>query len=75
MQDTLIREVSALREGFDDEDLKPLRYLDGLINETLRLSTPVQQGLPRVVPKGGADFNGYYIPEQDPGRAVVYPTP
>ncbi|KAK5713702.1 hypothetical protein LTR17_017545 [Elasticomyces elasticus] len=62
VQEELIREVSALPEGFDDEDLKPLNYLDGVINETLRLSTPVQQGLPRIVPEGGAEFNGYYIP-------------
>ncbi|KAK5717688.1 hypothetical protein LTR15_008527 [Elasticomyces elasticus] len=62
VQEALIREVSALSEGFGDEDLKPLKYLDGVINETLRLSTPVQQGLPRIVPEGGADFNGYYIP-------------
>ncbi|KAK5681306.1 hypothetical protein LTS10_007068 [Elasticomyces elasticus] len=62
VQEALIREVSALPEGFDDENLKPLKYLDGVINETLRLSTPVQQGLPRIVPEGGAEFNGYYIP-------------
>ncbi|KAK3637992.1 hypothetical protein LTR56_013392 [Elasticomyces elasticus] len=62
VQEALTREVSALPEGFDDEDLKPLKYLDGVINETLRLSAPVQQGLPRIVPEGGAEFNGYYIP-------------
>jgi len=38
-------------------------YLDAVLNEVLRFY-PVASGfLPRVVPKGGAEFSNYYIPE------------
>ena len=59
----LIREVATLAEGFVDEDLRALRLLNNVINETLRLRGPVAQGLPRVVPPRGAQFCGYVVPE------------
>ncbi|KAI0219358.1 hypothetical protein L0F63_000674 [Massospora cicadina] len=38
------------------------KYLDAVINESMRLF-PIAAGyLPRVVPEGGADFEGYYLP-------------
>jgi cytochrome P450 len=63
IQEALIREVSTLPSEFKDEDLRQLRILNGVINETLRLHGAVGQGLPRLVPPGGATLCGYYIPE------------
>lgn len=45
----LIREVPTLSADFNGEDLKKLKLLDGMIDESLRLYPPVGQGLPRVV--------------------------
>ena len=63
----LIQEVSALRDGFTDEDLQPLRHLNNVINETLRLRGPITQGLPRLVPPESLESCGYLIP---PGTVV-----
>lgn len=41
-----------------------LSYMLACLNETLRIYPPVANGLPRVVPKGGAQILGQYIPEQ-----------
>jgi cytochrome P450 len=40
-----------------------LPYLTAVINETLRISPPLPDGLRREVPKGGAVIAGYSIPE------------
>jgi cytochrome P450 len=42
--------------------LERLPYLSGVVNESLRLSFGVISRLPRIVPEGGATFEGYYIP-------------
>lgn len=44
-------------------DLEKLPYLTGVVKEGLRLSFGVPGRLSRVVPAGGATFNGYYIAE------------
>jgi cytochrome P450 len=59
----MIREVSTLPTDFTDYDLRQLKLLNGVVNETLRLHGPVGQGLPRLVPEGGADLAGHYVPE------------
>ena len=41
--------------------LATLQYLEAVINEALRLGSPFF--LPRVVPKGGANIDGMFIPE------------
>jgi cytochrome P450 len=42
--------------------LERLPYLSGVVNESLRLSFGVISRLPRIVPEGGANFEGYMIP-------------
>jgi cytochrome P450 len=42
--------------------LEKLPYLTGVVKEGLRLSYGVIHPLPRVVPEGGAVFNGYFLP-------------
>ncbi|RYN45562.1 hypothetical protein AA0114_g8885 [Alternaria tenuissima] len=42
--------------------LERLPYLSGVVNESLRLSFGVISRLPRIVPEGGASFEGYMIP-------------
>ena len=59
----LIREVSQLPADFVDEDLRELKLLNNVVQETLRLRGAVGSALPREVPAGGAEFCGYYIPE------------
>ncbi len=59
----LIREVATLPADFTDEELKKLSLLDNVIKETLRIRSPVGQSLPRFVPPGGAEFEGFFVPE------------
>jgi len=49
--------------ALDYLSLEKLPYLTGVIKEGLRLSYGVIYPLPRVVPEGGASFNGVYISE------------
>lgn len=57
-----------LEEAFPDiastpslNTLAELPFLDGVINETLRLASPYFN--PRIVPRGGSVVDGKYIPE------------
>ncbi|TEA21561.1 Cytochrome P450 monooxygenase azaI [Colletotrichum sidae] len=59
----LLRELEPLAEDFSYEDLKELPYLNWIVNETLRLYTALPCGLPRIVPKGGAQLAGHFVPE------------
>ncbi|CBX95728.1 hypothetical protein IAQ61_004561 [Plenodomus lingam] len=61
---------AELCEAFPDPEseltyaaLERLPYLTMVIKEGLRLSFGVPGRLPRVVPPGGATFNGYTLPE------------
>ncbi|OJD40273.1 cytochrome p450 [Diplodia corticola] len=44
------------------KDLQSLPYLSGVIKEALRLSMAISTRLPRVVPAGGYQHNGTYLP-------------
>ncbi|MCJ1351257.1 MAG: hypothetical protein MMC33_001241 [Icmadophila ericetorum] len=45
------------------KSIEPLPYLTAVINEALRLCTPLPSGLTRIVPKGGAVIAGRHVPE------------
>ena len=45
------------------ERVSELSYLGAVIEEGLRLCTPVALGMPRVVPVGGAEVSGRWLPE------------
>lgn len=60
---SLLQDLASLPENFNDDDVRPLRYLDQVINEALRLYAAAPSGLPRTVPPKGADIAGYWIPE------------
>ena len=59
----LISEVSRLEPDFTDENLKATKLVANVVQETLRLHTAVGQCLPRVVPAGGRELGGFYIPQ------------
>ncbi|OGM51127.1 sterigmatocystin biosynthesis P450 monooxygenase stcL, partial [Aspergillus bombycis] len=40
-----------------------LKYLNAVLEESLRLYPPVAGGLPRLVPKGGTTIDGQFVPE------------
>lgn len=63
----LVAELEKLPAQYDDTDLQKLAYLNQVIDETLRLYTAAPSGLPRVVPPGGANLGGHWIP----GGAIV----
>ncbi|KAI1106419.1 putative cytochrome P450 [Jackrogersella minutella] len=62
VRDKLVAELRTLPDGFGDQDLKTLPYLDQVIHETLRLYAAAPAGLPRIVPPEGATLCGYFIP-------------
>ncbi|KAK0261559.1 hypothetical protein LTR35_017868 [Friedmanniomyces endolithicus] len=55
-------EIATLPEVFEDKDLKELGYLDCVLNETLRLYGAAPGFLPRIVPTGGRELCGYFLP-------------
>ena len=61
-------EVDSLWDGdseLDGQKLSPLQapYMNGAINESLRINPPDPNGNQRRTPKGGYDVNGTVIPE------------
>jgi cytochrome P450 len=72
LQDSAVYQqlVNEVRSTFSTEkeinisSVSQLSYMMACLNEALRLYPPVANGLPRVVPKGGAQILGRYIPEQ-----------
>ncbi|RDL34574.1 Cytochrome P450 ClCP1 [Venustampulla echinocandica] len=64
---TVVDEIRANSESEDQitaASLASLPYLTAVLNETLRISPPLPDGLRREVPKGGAIICGHMIPEK-----------
>jgi cytochrome P450 len=60
----LLKELATLpSDGFGDQELKQLRYLNCVIDETLRIYGAAASALPRVVPRGGACLAGHWLGE------------
>jgi cytochrome P450 len=57
-----IRGAFTTLEDITMTKLSQLEYLQACIEEGLRIYPPVPGGLPRVVPKGGANVCGHWIP-------------
>ncbi|KAI1456501.1 putative cytochrome P450 [Annulohypoxylon moriforme] len=62
IKEKLMAEIRTLPDNFEDPDVKKLKYLDNVIQETLRLYSAAPAGLPRVVPPEGATLGGYFVP-------------
>ncbi|KAJ1329927.1 aspirochlorine biosynthesis cytochrome P450 monooxygenase [Microdochium nivale] len=64
--DKLVKEI---RKRFSSEDqihqgtVNDLSYLLAVFSESFRLYPPVPVGLSRVVPPGGSQIDGYFLPE------------
>jgi cytochrome P450 len=67
---TLQRLTDEVRSAFKSEDeinfntVSNLPYMLACLDEALRMYPPVPIGLPRVVPRGGVNICGYYVPEK-----------
>ena len=59
-----IRGTFMREQDITIEATKHLTYLEAVINEGLRICNPVPGGFPRVVPKGGDTYAGYFVPEK-----------
>lgn len=72
------KRVLRLREELNQEhaenSLDSLPYLDALLQEALRLWAPGTQSLPRFVPAGGREIDGYFVPGGDIVSCQSYTT-
>ena len=59
-----IRGTFKSEDEIDFASVSTLPYLLACLDEALRMYPPVPTGLPRVVPKGGANIAGNYVPEK-----------
>lgn len=62
IQNRLQDEVAKLSNDFSDQDTQALPYLNAVIEETLRLYGPIPGSLSRVIPEGGSQVSGHYLP-------------
>jgi cytochrome P450 len=63
---TLVDEIRTAFTSIPEmtmEKLARLKYLDAVMHEGLRMYPPVPSALPRVVPHGGAEVAGTFLPE------------
>lgn len=59
----LVSELETLPADYSETDLRNLKYLGYVIEETMRRYPVAPSALPRVAPAGGATLCGYWIPE------------
>ncbi|OBT81646.1 hypothetical protein VE02_09971 [Pseudogymnoascus sp. 03VT05] len=57
-----IRSCIADAEDIKWENVRNLRYLEATIHEALRLFPPSGASQQRIVPRGGATIDGFYVP-------------
>ncbi|OTA81174.1 hypothetical protein M434DRAFT_85753 [Hypoxylon sp. CO27-5] len=62
LQAELDESAPFIRDELDHKRIQNLNYLNAVVEETLRLSSPVPGCLPRIVPNGGACVGSIYIP-------------
>lgn len=78
---TMDRLSKEVRTTFNHESeitfktLGDLKYMDGVINESLRMYPPVPGRLPRRVPVGGDEIIGRYVPGDVSSRFVAKLSP
>ncbi|KAK6428337.1 hypothetical protein LTR95_015520 [Oleoguttula sp. CCFEE 5521] len=60
---TYLAEVAALPREYTHAELETLPLLNATLQETLRLYGAAAAMLPRVVPSGGVNLDGYFLPE------------
>lgn len=58
-----LRGAFATENDITIERLQTLKYLHACIEEGLRMYPPISNGLPRLVPVGGAMISGEPVPE------------
>ncbi|KAJ4296242.1 hypothetical protein N0V90_006287 [Kalmusia sp. IMI 367209] len=63
LQAALEAEVAQLPDGFTENELLNLPLMNAVIEETHRLYGAAPSSLPRVVPQGGSQLGGHYIPQ------------
>ncbi|KAL2106367.1 hypothetical protein VUR80DRAFT_6848 [Thermomyces stellatus] len=67
----LVQVIQEVRSAFGSEEeidlisVSRLGYMLACLKESLRLYPPATPGLPRVVPKGGIDIAGHYVPQDN----------
>ena len=64
--------VHAERGVLKYDDLEPLKCLNAVIMEGLRMHSSTPSSLPRIVPKGGAKVAGIWVPENV--NPIPFPT-
>lgn len=68
--ETLSRLTKEVRSAFKNEEdidfvsVSQLQYMLACLDEGLRMYPPAPLGLPRDVPKGGANIAGHWVPEK-----------
>ncbi|KIN00076.1 hypothetical protein OIDMADRAFT_55967 [Oidiodendron maius Zn] len=59
----LTQDIRSLKaEELTFAKLEKLSFLHAILQESLRMYTPVPIGLPRLVPDGGATISGHFVP-------------
>ena len=58
-----IREAFTSYDQINNNSTTPLRYMNAVILEGMRMYPPLPFPLPRVVPQGGTVIDGNFVPE------------